>query len=880
MRIGRSEITEAIATSKSYRWHVCSSVWGSQFLQSCMFLCAFSALLIASSAFLHAQPESADSTDIPADSNTVKVPKIDSVRVTTGTFDKLVVYGARDSMIFSLDKKKGYLYGDAFVTTGDDKLRAAYIEIDFNTKELYAEVYYDSANDIYIGMPELEYGGETVRQEWLKYNFETGRGISSGAETELVDGFFHADRIKRVDKNTAFAENGKFTYCDAPHPHYYFSASKMKLVTDDKIYADRLQLYIEDVPIVTLPVSVFFAMGGGRHSGILIPEFRQTSQRGVELEGLGYFWAINDYLDTRFTTDLSTKGGYNFNNRTRFRMRGVIDQSDLDVTLGRTRTDVDLPLETSWIFGYDHRQRIGKYTTLGGELNFTSQDAIRRTTTIVNDVQNLDDITTQIIASNFNFASQFELFGANLPYSLSYQRRQNIETEEIEPERYGAQISLPNLTPFKDGSDLLSSISLRLSVDATQTYRKDTLPDGAGFQEDTRRGANLNPSFSWSPKLGYFTVSPSFSPNASLFLRRIKKEVNSSGELDTTIIDGVQVPFWWSTGVNVTTNLYGIVQPRLFGLNAIRHKVTPSIGLSYSPDFADPSYGYFDTYTDPSTNLPVRYSVFEADQGAARTPTSGTQQRLTWSLSNSFEAKIAQNDTLPDKAITLLNLNLTGGSYNFADSLLPFSTMSLLASTNLGRVGNLSANATLDPYNVDTLNRRIPGGMPFPWVRVSNASISFNTAFSSQGFSTQPFVTRIEDSTRDERSRFDVHRPPFDHQEYWGERVRGNSRYQIPWQASFGGTYTLTPQTDGSVKTNFSVNTSFSFSLTPTVEIRSSASYDLEAGRFNLPQVTFSKDLHDWDMEIRWNQYSNSVYFRIGFTPSTLRDLEYVRPGF
>lgn len=847
-----------------------------------LFLVVLAMLSTSPSAQLLAQPETEEERpeEQSPDSDSLLV---DSVRVTSpGGFDKVVVYGARDSIIFTLDKKKGYLYGNAFVATGNDRLEAAYIEIDFTTKELYAEVRYDSANNRYVGMPVLEYGGERVSQEWLKYNFETGRGVSAAAETEIEDGFFHADRIKRVDKNVAFAENGKFTYCDAPHPHYYFSASKMKLVTDDKIYADRLQLYIEDVPIVTLPVSVFFAMGGGRHSGILIPEFRQTSQRGVELEGLGYFWAVNDYLDTRFTTDLSTKGGYNVNNRTRFRMRGLIDQSDLEVTLGRTRTDVDLPLETSWIFGYRHSQRLGKYTTIGGNLNFTSQDAIRRTTTDVNNQDNLDDITTQIISSNFDFATQLDLLGLRMPFSVGYQRRQNIVTEEIEPEAYRAQLSLPSLTPFKDGSDLMSSLSMQLNMNATQSYtRRDTLPDGAGFRTDeTRRGANINPSISWTPKLSHFTISPSFSPSASVFLRRIQKEVNGNGELDTTYIDGVEVPFWWNTSLNVSTNLYGIVQPRLFGVNAIRHRITPQVGFRYSPDFADPSYGYYGEYTDPQTNTPVQYSVFEADQGAANIPTRGTRQQLTWSISNAFEAKIAQNDTLPDKNVTLLNLNLTGGGYNFADSLFPFSRMTLSASTNLGRIGNLSANATLDPYEVDSTNSNIPGGMPFPWVRVSNASVSFNTSYSSQGFNTQTFVSRLDDSAGSERSRFDFHRPPFDREEYWGERVRGNSAYRIPWQVSLGGTYTLTPLATGEVQTNFNVNTSFSFSLTPTVEIRSSASYDLEAGKFNLPQVTFRKDLHDWDMEIRWNQYSNSVYFRIGFTPSTLRDLEYIRPGF
>lgn len=858
------------------------SLSASGFCTTLILLLSSLTIFFSSSLPLSAQ-EPVDTTDLPTplptDSARLDSVITDSVQVSTGgSFDKLIVYSARDSIIFTIDRKKAFLYGDAAVSTGEDKLQAAYIEIDFEKKELYASVFYDSTTGEYIGMPVLNYAGEEVTQEWLRYNFETGRGVSAAAETVIEDGFFHADRVKRVDKNTAFAENGKYTTCDAPHPHFYFAASKMKLVTNDKIYADRLQLYIEDVPVITLPIGSFFALGGGRHSGILIPQPSFTERRGAELRGLGYFWAINDYFDTRFTADLSSQAGYNIQNNFRYRLRGVIEQSDLSVQLGRTVIDPDQPMQTSWIIGYNHRQRIGKKTTLGGSLNYTTADAYRLTTTERDRANRLDDITTQKVQSNFSLDSELDLLGIAIPYGLSFRRSQDIVSREIDPESFSGNLRLPTWNPFgRSGPDLLNSLALGFSMDATRSFvRRDTLPGGGFRTEDTRYGANLRPTFSWTPKLSYFTISPTLQMNSSIFTRRIIKQPNGSGGIDTSFVSGMYVPFWWSAGAQVSTTLFGIVQPRIFGINAIRHQVQPSVGLSFAPDFSKQSYGYYDEFFNPLTNRIERYSIFEADQSVAGIPRRGESRSLQWSLNNTFDAKIAQGDTLEDRKITLLTLNMNG-SYNFADSLFPYSTINVSAYSNLGKIGTFSANATLDPYKADSLGLRVRGGFDFPWVRVTTASVSFNTTLSDQGFNTQQFVTTMEDTTRTTRSRFHFHRPEFDNREFWGERVQGNNGFSIPWRIGLGGTYTLTPLPTGEVQTNFNVNTSFSFSLTPTTEISSSATYDLEAGRFNIPQLVLYKDLHDWEMRLTWTPsgFGSGIRLDIGFTPSLFRDLKY-----
>ena len=855
-------------------------------------------------------PPDPDTTDImtpvdTADTPATFDPEVDSlgrdsirVGVSPSGRDEHIVYSA-DSIIFSLDGKKAYLYGNADVKTGEDRLRAAYIEIDFERSELFASVYIDPETGEEIGIPVLNYAGEELSALTLKYNFETGRGVSTAAEIAIEEGFLHVERFKRVSPDVVFAENGRFTTCDAPHPHYYFEADRMKLQSEETIFADRLQLYIQDVPVISLPVAFFFALGGGRHSGILIPSVRQSDARGFELQGLGYYYIINDYADTKFTADLSARGGYNFNNLSRFRLRGKITVSDLQTRLSFTRDNVDDPYSRIFSIGYSHNQTFGRGTTLSGNLFYTTAtDPFRKTTVEVepgtvgeidngtdgNDRDLFDDVTQRDVNSNISFSSTISPFGIDLPYTLSYSRRLDIVTGEVKPEEYIAQVSPRPWTPFaRSGPDLLNTLTLRVSPRYKRSFtRTDTLPGGGFANVHTAQGISLSPSVSLNPKFGYFTVTPSLSTNSSIFFRRLQKQPNASGGIDTTYYNGLYAPFWYSWGLDVSTNLYAVIQPRIFGINAIRHRLSPRIGIDITPDFSDPTYGYYDEFFNPRTGQVEKYSIFAADASVALVPGQRQSRSLTWGLDNSFEAKIAQGDTLEDRKITLLNLRVNG-SYNLADSLKPFGNIFASANTNLGKVGNFTANATLTPYRRDTidpLTERTPAnqrGIPleFPWVRFTDATFTFNTTISQEGFETREFISEPIDSLGVRRHRFDDRENFFEPAKFYGTDIDGDGDFRIPWTITLGGTYGLTPFED-SISTTFNLNLTFSLGITPTTTIQGGGYYDVLEGEFNLPRISLLKDLHDWTMRVSYvpSGFAEQFTISIGFKPSLLSDLE------
>ncbi len=78
--------------------------------------------------------------------------QLDSIQIDTTAIDSVakpviedpIVYNAEDSIIISFDGQKVYMYNKASVTYQNIELTAYYIELNLQTKEIYAEGILDS----------------------------------------------------------------------------------------------------------------------------------------------------------------------------------------------------------------------------------------------------------------------------------------------------------------------------------------------------------------------------------------------------------------------------------------------------------------------------------------------------------------------------------------------------------------------------------------------------------------------------------------------------------------------------------------------------------------------------------------------------------------
>jgi hypothetical protein len=857
-------------------------IWKQAFAVACTFFLAIAATI--------AQPASPPDTTRPlAVPDTVGA---DSLRVSFGNpsgIDTVLTYTA-DNIVFDVQSKKFLLYGNAAVTKGQQKLTAYYIEIDQDKSTLYAEARFDSVRKEYVDVPVFKDGSEEFSARTITYNLRTKRGTLGAAELAISDGFAYGEKIKRVSENTAFIKNGFYTTCDAPQPHYLISSPKMKLVKDDRVFAETPTLNIEGVPILPIPLGLFFPDKGGRQSGIIIPSWSQSQARGFTIERLGYYWTggpFSDYFDTRLEGNLYSKGGFTFYDYSRFRYRGYIDVLDINPTYGQTRDDPDDPLTESFILSINTtmgQQLIGRKSQLGGYLNFSSSNAIRNTAPPGASRSGfLQDITTQEITSNFSYSTSFDWGGT---FSLSYSRNQNIITDRLTETLPSATLSLPSWTPFATTTGeggFLETFSIGGSMSGQRTFsRSDTIPGTGGLRiTDTRQAINLNPTIGFSPKFGYFTFQPSFTTNGNLYFRRIHKQAD--GDTVITIeTPGYFLNAGYTAGASMSTRLYGLAQfgsPIIFGITAVRHILAPTIGFTYVPDLGN---RFSDEFFNPRTNRIERYSVFEKDGGGFR----ARSMNASFGISNTFEAKVAQGDTLEDKKVQLLQLNLSSG-YDFdPDAEFRWNLISLTANTDLGPVGNLTANMTFDPYAADSLGIRIPELLTDRGeglVRTTNIGVNFSTSFSDEGFNTGGQAPTVPaDSVLGRRARFDFHEREFSQQRFFGEQVEGQQDFRIPWQASFNGSYNMTPKPEGGFNIYASLNTSFSFSLTPTIKLSSSASYNFRDHEFQIPEISLYKDLHCWEMSFNWypGGFRSGFFFRLNVKAPQLQDLKLERTGY
>ena len=106
----------------------------------------------------------------------------------------------------------------------------------------------------------------------MQYNFDTHKGIIKYIITKQGEGYLHSERTKRLADGEIHVSKGKYTTCDAPHPHFYIHLTKAIVIPDKKIVSGPAYMVLEDIPLpLALPFG-FFPNTTTRSSGLIIPD--------------------------------------------------------------------------------------------------------------------------------------------------------------------------------------------------------------------------------------------------------------------------------------------------------------------------------------------------------------------------------------------------------------------------------------------------------------------------------------------------------------------------------------------------------------------------------------------------------------------------------
>ena len=240
----------------------------------------------------------------------VQKQRIKKSRPSDSAIETQVICSASDSSYRDMNQKKIYYFGNAEAKYDDIVLTAACLEFDLETSTCRAYGAVDSLGKLQ-GRPVFKQGESTFEAKEMLYNFKSKKGIITKVWTEEQGGYLHGERVKRMDDNSIHIKSGGYTTCDLKdHPHYQFKFTKAKVIPDDKIVTGPIYMTIADIP---LPLALPFSMipnTKGKKSGLIIPTYGESANRGFYLENGGYYWAINDYYDLQVLGDIYTRGSW------------------------------------------------------------------------------------------------------------------------------------------------------------------------------------------------------------------------------------------------------------------------------------------------------------------------------------------------------------------------------------------------------------------------------------------------------------------------------------------------------------------------------------------------------------------------------------------
>jgi len=844
-------------------------------------------------------------TSLPRqDSSLLKdtIPRVnDSLINRTDTFhlnlskdsiDAPVAYEASDSMVLDVPNKRIILFSKGKVTYKDIVLTADSIAMDQPTNMIIAAYRKDSLGNI-VGRPVMVQGESTMTSDVIHYNTKSQRGVTLNTFTSQNDMFVHMDKSKKINANEYYGLRGRLTTCDLDTPHFAFVTKRMKLVNKKLAVTGPIHPEFEGVPIpIYLPFGIF-PLNQGRHSGFLPPTFESSEQFGLGLVNGGYYKVLNDYFDITMRTNLYSYGGWSVNlyptYRKRYRYSGT-----MNFTYQYTR-----------ILTTDPKNEFSTGRTFNITWGHTVDSKARPGTSFSANVNAGSTKFNQLVPNNNirNFSNQLN---SSITYSKSWEGKYILTATANHNQNNNTRLvnlSLPNITftvntlyPFqkkefvgtpkwyeKLGVGLTSNIANQISF-------YDSAFSLAHIIDTMQWGAQHNIPIQLSlPSLGPVQVSPGINFQEKWYSRSMTRQWNDTRKkIDTLVNKGFYAAHDISFSLSLSTAIFGMFDHfnKSGKLQAIRHVIRPTVSVSYKPDLS--ASDHYTTKID-TTGRTFRFSHFD---GTIFGPFSeGTFGGLTFGLDNNIEAKMRnKKDTTEGgtRKIKLLDGFGFNGSYNFLADSFKLSPISFYARSTLFEKINITANATMDPYQYDSSGFRLKKyawqGNKFSLGQITTGNIAISASFQSKS---------KEDKKQETPQEQDQTQLPITMQQEMAqlEYIRQNPAefvdFNVPWTLSISYSMNFSRQFRADYsgfRTEFfsSFNWDGNFSLTPKWKFGMNGFFDFKTSKVQTLSLWISREMHCWQLSVNVTPVGLFRSFNITISPKSgiLRDLRLNRSRF
>lgn len=293
-----------------------------------------------------------------------------------------------------------------------------------------------------------------------------------------------AASITTDDDKTTELKNASITSCDPEDPGWRLDADNIRLNHEDEYgSANHVVLRFQEVPFLYLPY-MEFPLGDKRRSGLLVPEFGQSSSRGGEL-AVPWYWNIAASQDATLTPRFMSKRGTQLDAQYRFLTQSTKGQVD-----GAFLPDDDITGENRYQFQYRQQTR------------FTPQLKMDIDVQDVSDTYYLNDFSSNLSTSSTTHLKR----NLKLRYDTEYWQAnglvQTLETLDTtillsnRPYRRLPQITLKGEQPFGNTGLAFTLNSEWVEFD----HEDDTVITGTRF--------TVKPGLRWLTSGAYWFVDP------------------------------------------------------------------------------------------------------------------------------------------------------------------------------------------------------------------------------------------------------------------------------------------------------------------------------------------------------------------------------------
>ena len=645
---------------------------------------------------------------------------LDSVPRKRGALEAPVEFASNDSIIFTADNM-AYLYGSGNIKYQSIELSADYIQMDMDSSQLFARYSIDSLGNEF-GHPVFTQEQEKIESKEMHYNFKSGKALAKESKSQQGEGYILAGTAKKMDNGIINMTNGKYSTCDNhDHPHFYLNISKGKVWSGKSVVTGPCVLYIEDVPLPIVLPFAFFPFTDTYSSGIIMPTYGDEMNRGFYLRNGGYYFALGDHVDLSMTGELYTKGSWGLSGQSAYRKRykysGRVSLSYLTTVTGDKGLD-DYMKRNDFSVKISHQQdpKANPNQTISASVDYSSSSYDRN---------QLNSLYTPAATQNNKGSSvSYSRKFPNSPFTMTAvmnlnQRSQDSSVTVTLPDM---TISMSRINPFKPKNVVGNArwyhkISVNYNAQIKNSIStKEDLLFKSNFIKDWKNGilhkSDVNATYN---VLNVINISPNFSYSERWYSNRIEQsyDVGLNRMVPTDTIYGFNRVYNYNGSISASTTVYGMYTPwkpfRKY-VSAIRHRMDASVSFGATPDFGDPKYGFYRSYTfinstntfpggipDTISNV---YSPFAGQLFGV--PGRGKSGNISFSLDNNIEAKIPDEDEASGARVLSLIDKLSGTlSYNLAADSFNWSDLNTTMRLKLSKSYTLNLNMVFDTYTYD-----------------------------------------------------------------------------------------------------------------------------------------------------------------------------------